>query len=76
KITAALNDPNFINQIDNNEVAISKDDLLIVEMKTTQWQAHDGNIKTENEIVKVLEHKRTPKQLAIPFYEENSNNND
>lgn len=70
KITATLTDPGFISQIDNNEVSLSKDDLLIVEMKTTQWHAHDGNIKTENEIIKVLEHKRTPKQLAIPFYEE------
>jgi len=71
KITATLRDPAFINMIDNNEVSLSKEDLLIVEMKTTQWHGHDGSIKTENEILQVIEHKKMGKQLAIPFFDDN-----
>lgn len=70
KITATINDQLFINRIDSNEVSISKKDLLMVEMKTTQWQLQDGSIKTENEIIKVLEHTKSPNQLVIPFFEE------
>jgi arsenate reductase-like glutaredoxin family protein len=70
KITAAINDQSFISRIDNNEVSISKSDTLIVEMKTTQWQSQNGSIKTENEIIEVLEHRKSPNQLAIPFYED------
>ncbi|MGE4273298.1 MAG: hypothetical protein AB7E31_10565 [Desulfitobacterium sp.] len=69
KTTATLKDPAFINKIDNNEVAISKDDMLIVEMKTTQWNIQ-GNIKTENEIIRVLEHQKAYRQLSIPLYKD------
>lgn len=67
KITAAIKDQSFISKVYNNEVSISKSDTLIVEMKTVQWLAQDGSIKTENEIIKVLEHKKIPNQLVIPF---------
>jgi hypothetical protein len=70
KITATIKDQSFISKIDSNEVSISKKDLLMVEMKTTQWQLQDGSIKTENEIIKVLEHTKSPNQLAIPFFED------
>lgn len=67
KITATMKDQSFISNLDKNEVSISKNDTLIVEMKTVQWQTHDGSIKTENEIIEVLEHKKSPNQLVIPF---------
>ena len=67
KITATIKDQSFIDQIDRNEVSISKKDILIAEMKTIQWQLEDGGIKTENEIIKVLEHRKSPNQLVIPF---------
>jgi len=70
KITATLKDQTFIDQIDSNEVSLSKEDILIVEMKTIQWQALDGTIKIENEIIKVLEHRKKATQLVIPFYED------
>ena len=70
RITAALSDQSFIDKIDNNEVSLSKEDVLIVEMKTTQWHGFDGNIKTENEILQVIEHRKRPQQFAIPFYED------
>ena len=71
RITAMLRDQIFIDKIDNNEVSLSKEDVLIVEMKTTQWHSQDGSIKTENEILQVIEHKKRVSQLAIPFFDEN-----
>ena len=70
KITAIMKDQSFVSKIYRNEVSISKNDTLIVEMKTIQWQSQDGNIKTENEIIEVLEHRKSPNQLVIPFYED------
>lgn len=71
RITATLKDQAFIDKIDNNEVSLSKEDLLIVKMRSTQWHSQDGNIKTENEILQVIEHKKRVTQLAIPFFDDN-----
>lgn len=67
KITAMLKDEEFIHEIEKNEISFSKDDILVIDYMTKQWRNPDGSLKTENEIIKVIDHRKNPKQIAIPF---------
>jgi len=67
KITATLKDENFINDLNKGNISLSKDDKLFVKIKTSQWQMKDGLIRTEKEIIEVMEHIKKQRQLQIPF---------
>lgn len=69
KISAALTDSEFSKKIEKDDVSISKEDILKARIKTAQWKKPDGSLRTENEIVEVLEHIKADKydQLQIPF---------
>lgn len=69
RITATISDKNFLKGINDNSVSIAIEDTLICEIKTTQWEDSAGGLKAENEIIKVIEHKKKPHQLMIPFEE-------
>lgn len=67
RLTATLKDADFIKKIEENRISFSKDDILIVEISTTQWRNPDGTLKIENEIAQVLEHIKKKEQIPIPF---------
>ena len=50
-----MRDRDFQNKVDNNELAFSKSDVLVCDMRTVQWQTLQG-VKTEYEIVAVNKH--------------------
>ncbi|MCK4081954.1 MULTISPECIES: hypothetical protein [Acinetobacter] len=55
-INAAILDEEFLRKIDSGELRFGKGDLLKVKLKTIQTFAH-GKLKTEFQVIEVLEHK-------------------
>jgi len=62
-----MKDAAFQRRVDTNQVAFAKGDILICDLRTVQWQV-EGGIKTEYEVVKVVNH-RPARQLVL--FEEN-----
>ena len=58
-----MNDVAFQRRVDNNQEAFAKGDVLICDLRTVQWQV-EGGIKTEYEVVKVVNH-RPARQLIL-----------
>lgn len=61
---AVVNDGDFLARVHQSEEAFSKNDILTVQLKRTQWLTEFG-IKTEHEIEKVLEHRSGARQLKL-----------
>lgn len=58
-----MKDAAFQQRVDNNQEAFAKGDVLICDLRTVQWQV-EGGIKTEYEVVKVVNH-RPARQLVL-----------
>jgi len=58
-----MKDTDFQRRVDNNQEAFAKGDILICDLRTVQWQV-EGGIKTEYEVVKVVNH-RPARQLVL-----------
>ena len=54
--SAVIVDEEFLQNIDTGELRFGKGDLLKVKLKTNQTFAH-GKLKTDYEVIKVIEHK-------------------
>lgn len=52
-----MSDEAFQRRVDNNLVAFAKGDLLVCDLRTRQWQIQDG-VKSEYEVVRVVQHRR------------------
>ena len=63
-----MKDAAFQHRVDNNDVAFSKGDVLVCDLRTIQWQVEDG-VKSEYEVVRVVAH-RPARQLYL--FEENA----
>ena len=65
---AAVHDENFIKQVQLNQLSFAKDDLIKVKMRRRQKLTNAG-IKTEYDILEVLEHRSAARQLELPISE-------
>ncbi|ALV92448.1 MULTISPECIES: hypothetical protein [Pantoea] len=63
---AEVSDQHFIEAIDNQTVAFAKGDLLLVDLKVTQFLAEKG-IKTTFEIINVKKIINPQRQIDFPF---------
>ncbi len=63
-----MKDAAFQHRVDNNDIAFSKGDVLVCDLRTIQWQVEDG-VKSEYEVVRVVAH-RPARQLYL--FEENA----
>jgi hypothetical protein len=63
-ISAAILHEEFIERVNRNAISFAKDDILIVKLRTKQWQKPDG-LKTEYEVVEVIDHKSALRQLPL-----------
>ncbi len=61
--SVSMKDAAFQRRVDNNQVAFAKGDVLICDLRTVQWQV-EGGIKTEYEVIKVVNH-RPARQLVL-----------
>lgn len=63
-ISVTMTDDDFLYQVDNNLVSFAKGDILICEVKTIQYRTEAG-LRTEHEVLKVVEHKQAARQLKL-----------
>ena len=65
-ISVLIADHEFLQNVDANLVSFSKGDILICEVETVQ-RSVGADLKTEYTVLKVMEHKRAPRQLDLPI---------
>jgi hypothetical protein len=63
---AVVKDGLFIERVQNSTENFAKDDLLKVRLRRIQYETETG-IKTDHEILEVLEHRRIGQQLKLPL---------
>lgn len=68
-IWAKIEDVRFLQQVDQNEIAFAKGDILICDVIVEQWQTAAG-LRTETRVVRVREHRSAARQLGLPLAEE------
>lgn len=73
KFFAEMKDLNFIERIQNNEIAFRKDDILKVKILMKQKLTGTG-LKPEYQILEVLEHRNAHRLLDLPFKNTTSKN--
>lgn len=61
-----IKDQDFLNKVNENQIYFAKGDILKTKLKTVQWKTSEG-LKTEYEIISVIEHKSGTPQLRLPF---------
>lgn len=59
-----ISDTQFLDRVNSGREQFSKNDLVIADVETTQ-RVSGGQIRIDRNIVKVIEHRRTPKQLSL-----------
>lgn len=64
QISATIDDEDFINRVDRNQVSFSKGDILVCDVHVTQKEIQ-GALKTEYVVKKVVEHKRAARQFPL-----------
>jgi len=63
---ATISDENFVNKVQQNKDGFFKDDLFRVKLREKQWIS-DSGIKSDYEIIQILEHRSGAKQIKLPF---------
>lgn len=61
---ARIRDEAFLHRVQTNEEAFAKGDILKVRVHIRQWLAGE-NMKSEYEIIEVLEHRRAGRQIPL-----------
>ena len=61
--SVSMKDATFQQRVDNNQEIFAKGDVLVCDLRTVQWQV-EGGIKTEYEVIKVVNH-RPARQLVL-----------
>jgi hypothetical protein len=64
---AIVQDPAFIQRVQSAEETFAITDILEVRLRTKQWRGADGQLRTENIIERVIEHRRGPRQIPLPL---------
>jgi len=65
-IKVTIDDPEFMERVNSREINFAKEDIIICSVQQEQTSSPDG-LKTTYSIKKVLEHKRIPRQVVLPF---------
>ncbi len=62
--SVTIEDDEFLKKINNNEIAFSKNDYLVCDVRERQFQTNKG-LRKERAIIKVNDHRPSPKQLKL-----------
>jgi hypothetical protein len=68
QISGRIDDEGFQQRVDSSQVAFSKGDILLCDVKITQKRTDHG-LSTEYVVEKVVEHRPAARQLPLPFDE-------
>jgi hypothetical protein len=63
---AAVLDDDFLNRVKLSEESFTAGDILKVKLRKKQWLVGDA-MKSEHEVMEVMEHRKGMAQLRIPF---------
>lgn len=61
----SMSDAGFVERVYNGEVSLNAKDILRVQLRVHQYRTEDGSLRTEYEVVRVLEH--IPPRPALQF---------
>lgn len=64
---AKIEDKDFLQAVEHNQEQFGSTDTLKVRMRTTQYTDKNGILKSDHEILKVLEHKKGSQQIELDF---------
>lgn len=64
QFSASIADDRFLQRVSSDEIAFSKHDYLVCEVREQQFMTEAG-LKKERTILKVIEHKPSPKQIRL-----------
>lgn len=64
----AIADKHFIEQVNSHQLAFSKHDILVADVRERQFQTAKG-LRTERIILRVVKHIQAAKQIQLPFDE-------
>jgi len=67
-IHATISDAGFLSRVDQNVERFAKGDLLVCKVRVRQWQTAFG-VRTDYEVVEVLEHRQAARQIRLPLEE-------
>ncbi len=71
ELNVTVADREFMANVQANRQRFGKDDYMRVMLKTTTWQEPDGKIRTEYEIVEVLEYfKAQPRPIQLDLLDD------
>lgn len=59
-----IKDTEFLYKVENNLISFSYGDILRCRVRTVQWRTSEG-LKTEHEVLEVLEHIKAARQLKL-----------
>jgi len=65
-IHATISDAGFMARVDQNIERFAKGDSLVCMVRVRQWQTASG-VRTEYEVVEVLEHRQAARQIRLPL---------
>ena len=63
-ISVKVLDKDFLKKVEANYISFTKGDILICRVKTIQWHTTTG-LKTEYELLEVINHKKAGRQLSM-----------
>ena len=66
QISASISDSDFLAKVDTNQLAFSKGDILMCEVRVVQRRTIDG-LKTDYIVERVVEHRPAARQLPLPL---------
>ena len=66
---ATVTDLQFLHRVETAQEVFAKSDILRARLRTRQWRTSDGDLRTEHQILQVLEHVAGPRQVPLPFEE-------
>ena len=59
-------DSDFLNKVQFSEISFSKGDILKAKVRRVQY-LRNNDMKTEYQIIKIIDHKKGLSQLSMPF---------
>ena len=66
QISARIEDRDFLDRVDSNQIAFAKGDILICDVRVIQTRAVEG-LKTDYVVERVVEHRPAIRQLPLSF---------
>jgi hypothetical protein len=64
-----MDDSAFVERVYSNEESFAAGDILRCELRTQQWQTQSGAIRNDHTVTRVIEHRRGPRTVPLPFEE-------